>query len=534
MKQKITVAVIAMIISLSGIIILQLYWINGAIKVRSNQFDGQVLDAVNDVTGKIQLREVMTIMPKIFPDFDSAQRQHVDSVFNRRLARRHLRHPYSIHIAKRYQHIEENPFVSDQNDQNFPKPRNYSKHVIPPFELPERMSSNSYQTDSDMADSAHRLIAKANAYGRAMHKMIANYVSANRDIHKRLDERVIDSLLHIELHHRGIDIPYQSAVMNMQTRKLDFMKPGSDTANLSRSIYKSELFPEDYQPQPYYLTVFFPGKQIFVLRSIGMILPGSFLFMLIIIISCGFTVFMLLKQKKLSEMKNDFINNMTHEFKTPIATISLATDAIIDPRIMDDKEKLRRYVLMIKEENTRMNLQVQNVLNAATMDKGDFKLQMAPFNAVKAIEKLIERFRLQIADRNGRLNLVADAENFTIHGDEIHFENLMNNLLDNACKYSLDAPEINVKAYNQNNSMVIEVEDHGPGMSRETQKKVFDKFYRVSTGNLHDIKGFGLGLSYAKAVVTAFHGSIEVKSELRKGSIFTITIPLYNDFEPKQ
>ena len=256
--------------------------------------------------------------------------------------------------------------------------------------------------------------------------------------------------------------------------------------------------------------------------------------MLIIIISCGFTVFMLLKQKKLSEMKNDFINNMTHEFKTPIATISLATDAIIDPRIMDDKEKLRRYVLMIKEENTRMNLQVQNVLNAATMDKGDFKLQMAPFNAVKAIEKLIERFRLQIADRNGRLNLVADAENFTIHGDEIHFENLMNNLLDNACKYSIDAPEINVKAYNQNNSMVIEVEDHGPGMSRETQKKVFDKFYRVSTGNLHDIKGFGLGLSYAKAVVTAFHGTIEVKSELRKGSIFTITIPLYNDLEPKQ
>ena len=179
-----------------------------------------------------------------------------------------------------------------------------------------------------------------------------------------------------------------------------------------------------------------------------------------------------------------------------------------------------------------MNLQVQNVLNAAIMDKGDFKLKLTPFDSGKAIEKLIERFRLQIADRNGRLNLKSEAKNFNIFGDEIHFENLMNNLLDNACKYSVDAPYINVKAYNQDNNLVIEVEDHGPGMSRETQKKAFDKFYRLSTGNLHDIKGFGLGLSYAKAVVTAFHGTIEVKSELKKGSIFIIKLPLHNDTEP--
>ncbi len=532
MKQKITIAVIAMIISLSGIIVLQLYWINGAIKVRSNQFDGQVLDAINDVTGKIQLREAMIILPKIFPDFDSSQRQHVDSVYSRRLARRHLHHAYSIHIAKKYKHIDENPFVSDQSDLNIHKPQSYSKHMIPPFELPEKMSGNSYQTDSDMADSARRLISKANAYGRAIHRMIANYVSANLDIHKRLDKNVIDSLLHSELHHRGIDIPYQSAVMNMQNRNLDFMSAGGDTAKLRCSVYKSELFPEDYQPQPYYLTIFFPGKQFFVLKSIGLILPGSFLFMLIIIISCGFTIYTLLKQKKLSEMKNDFINNMTHEFKTPIATISLATDAIIDPRIMDDKEKLTRYALMIKEENTRMNLQVQNVLNAAIMDKGDFKLKLAPFNSGKSIEKLIERFRLQIADRKGRLNLRSEAENFMVFGDEIHFENLMNNLLDNACKYSIDAPVINVKAYNEDKNLVIEVEDHGPGMSRETQKKAFDKFYRLSTGNLHDIKGFGLGLSYAKAVVTAFHGTIDVMSELKKGSTFIIRLPLHIENEP--
>ena len=219
---------------------------------------------------------------------------------------------------------------------------------------------------------------------------------------------------------------------------------------------------------------------------------------------------------------------MTHEFKTPIATISLAADAIINPLVMGDREKLSRYALMIKEENNRMNLQVQNVLNAATMDKGEFKINMVPFDAKECIEKLVDRFRLQIGERTGRLIWNPNASNYMIFGDPVHFENVINNLLDNANKYSPDTPVVEVRAYDESNMLVIEVEDHGSGMSRETQKKIFEKFYRLSTGNVHDVKGFGLGLSYAKAVISALKGTIEVKSELKKGSVFAIRLPLYN------
>ena len=520
MKQKITLAVVAMIISLGGIIILQLYWINGAIKVREKQFDGQVLDAMNDATGKLQLHEAMIVLPKILEGLDSGQRKKVDSFFNKRIVQRHHRN-FGLHPKRRFGPMADNPFKPEQSDS--------ARHHLLTPEIPEKMKDGTRMDDSAITDSARKLIARATMYGRAFRRMITNYATLNHDMHKRLSKNIIDSVLRMELNNRGIDIPYESAVFNNQTRKLDFVSPKADTACLSKSIYKAGLFPDDLKPEPNYLTIYFPGRQLFVLKSIGFILPGSFLFMLIIIISCGYTIYTLLKQKKLSEMKNDFINNMTHEFKTPIATISLAADAIINPKVMGDHEKLSRYALMIKEENNRMNLQVQNVLNAAIMDKGEFKTNMVPFDAKECIEKLIDRFRLQIGERNGRLVWSPDASNYMIIGDPVHFENVMNNLLDNANKYSPDTPVVEVRAYDEGHMLVIEVEDHGGGMSKETQKKIFEKFYRLSSGNVHDIKGFGLGLSYAKAVISALKGTIEVKSELKKGSVFAIRLPLYND-----
>lgn len=512
-----------MIVSLSGIIVLQLYWINGAIKVREKQFDGQVLDALNDVTGKLQLHEAMVVLPKILQGLDSGQRKTVDSLFNRRIVQRH-HHNFGLHPKKRFGPVADNPFRPEKQDSGL-EPRNH----LTPLEMPEKTGTSNGISDSMLLDSAHRLFAKANVYGQALRRMIMNYAALNSDMQKRLSKKLIDSVLKTELKKRGIDIQYESAVLNTRDHRLDFVSQNADTAKLRCSVYKAALFPDDLKPQPNFLTIYFTGKQIFVLKSIGVVLPGSFLFMLIIIISCGYTIYTLLRQKKLSEMKNDFINNMTHEFKTPIATISLAADAIMDTRVIGDKKKLGRYALMIKEENNRMNLQVQNVLNAAIMDKGDFKINMVPFDAKECIEKLVDRFRLQILERNGKLNWKPDAADYIILGDPTHFENVINNLLDNANKYSSDAPVVDVRAYNEAGVLVIEVEDHGSGMSRETQKKIFEKFYRLSTGNLHDIKGFGLGLSYAKEVVLAFKGTMEVKSELKKGSVFAIRLPLYNE-----
>ena len=299
MKQKITLAVVAMIISLGGIIILQLYWINGAIKVREKQFDGQVLDAMNDATGKLQLHEAMIVLPKILEGLDSGQRKSVDSFFNKRIVQRHHRN-LGLHPKRRFGPMADNPFKPEQVDSA------RQHHLLTP-EIPEKMKGGMGMDDSAMTDSARRLIARATMYGRAFRRMIANYAVLNHDMHKRLSKKLIDSVLSIELTKRGIEIPYESAIYNNQTHKLDFVSPKADTSCLSKSIYKAGLFPDDLKPEPNYLTIYFPGRKLFVLKSIGFILPGSFLFMIIIIISCGYTIYTLLKQKKLSEMKNDFI-----------------------------------------------------------------------------------------------------------------------------------------------------------------------------------------------------------------------------------
>jgi two-component system, OmpR family, phosphate regulon sensor histidine kinase PhoR len=512
MKRKITLAVIAMAVSLTGIIVLQLYWINGAINVRSRQFDAQVFESINETAEKLQIHEAMLVLPRIMPEMDIEQRKTVDSFFLKRMTGHHGK--FAFHHISKYKKITDDPFRKDTAKEN-------------------GLSQNSLASDtiwmpgkSHSFDSTKGLMARAGMYNRLLKKMILNYINENKDINKRLTRKWIDSFLQKELSQRGISTPYQLGIYNKQNGKMVLADAAADASEIKRTKYMVKLFPDDLVPQSWYLAVVFPEKRKFVLNSIGLILPGSFLFMLIIIISCGFTIFMLLKQKKLSEMKNDFINNMTHEFKTPIATISLATDAINDPRISENKEKVRHYTSIIKEENNRMDLQVQKVLNAALMDKEDFKLNFDPLDAHEVIGKLIERFRLQIAQRSGTLTWHAEAKEHLIFADEVHFGNMINNLLDNANKYSQDAPDITVSTCNKNSDLIIEVEDHGIGMARETQKRIFDKFFRMSTGNIHDTKGFGLGLNYVKTIVNAHKGTIEVKSEIKKGSIFKIKIPL--------
>jgi two-component system phosphate regulon sensor histidine kinase PhoR len=530
MKRKITIAVVAMAISLSGIIILQLYWINGAIKVRSKQFDGQVFDAMNDVSDKLQVHESLVILPKILPGMDSMQRKTADSMYKKRVTQPHFRGTFGLAKKRHHTNLTDNPFLAENMERDISRhgssqDKAGSTHVR---EFHKTMHEYEFR-DSILADSGRRLINMANMFNRMLREMKLNYIKENKDINKRLSKELIDSLLQQELSQRGIEIPYESAVFNKHDGELYFAKAKSDTNALKSTIYRVKIFPEDLPPSCNYLVVNFPDRKGFVLRSIGMVLPGSFIFLIIIVVSCAFTIYTLLKQKKLSEMKNDFINNMTHEFKTPIATISLATDAINDPRVMDNKEKLKHYTSIIKEENNRMNMQVQKVLNAALMDKNDFELNLAPMDANEVVGELIDRFRIQILERNGTLTWDAKASEHIICGDEVHFGNVINNLLDNANKYSEGAPCIKISTRNEGGDLLITVEDNGIGMDKETQNRVFDKFYRMSTGNVHNTKGFGLGLSYVKSMVTAHKGSITLKSEIKRGSTFTIRLPVYHE-----
>jgi two-component system phosphate regulon sensor histidine kinase PhoR len=236
----------------------------------------------------------------------------------------------------------------------------------------------------------------------------------------------------------------------------------------------------------------------------------------------------MLRQKKLSEIKNDFINNMTHEFKTPLATISLAVDALRNEKVVSDKEKMSYFSTIIKEENKRMNRQVETILKAALLDKQEVQLLLRPLHAHQVIKDVVENFTLQLEEKNGKAELLLNAENDLIDADEVHFANLINNLIDNAIKYSKDdqPPMIKIATQSTTKTIVIVIEDNGIGMNKETVKRVFEKFYRAHTGNLHNVKGFGLGLSYVKTMVEAHGGDIKVDSLLGRGSTFTIEIPL--------
>jgi two-component system, OmpR family, phosphate regulon sensor histidine kinase PhoR len=276
------------------------------------------------------------------------------------------------------------------------------------------------------------------------------------------------------------------------------------------------------------LVVVTPNVKGVVFKSLRPRFAIAILFTLIIVTAFTLTIRTMLRQKKLSEIKNDFINNMTHEFKTPIATISLAVDAIRNVKVQQDVKKMTYFSDIIKEENQRMNRQVETLLKAAMLDRQEVELNLKPINAHQVIQDVADNFVLRLQEKQGSLELKLEATNDLIAADEVHFSNLVNNLMDNAVKYAKDnvPPKIMLTTYSGEKMFTMRIEDNGIGMNRETLKRIFEKFYRAHTGNIHNVKGFGLGLSYVKTVVEAHNGHIKAESTLGKGSCFTIDLPL--------
>lgn len=371
-------------------------------------------------------------------------------------------------------------------------------------------------------------------------KSIRNRISVP-SLDKRIEPEKVGKMLNQELENRGIDLKYDYGVFDYATD--DFIvindnytvqigdnpmasQPEDDPLNagIYNSKYRVDLFPSQ-DGAPGALKIFFPNKRRWLWGSVWPLLLSSALFTGLILFCFSYVILVVFRQKKVSEMKTDFINNMTHEFKTPIATISLATDSITSPMILGKEDKVRRFADIIRQENKRMLSQVEKVLQMALIDKKDFKLKITDIDVHELIGQAVEHMRLQVTKRGGRITSRLNAENSMIQGDATHISNMIHNLLDNANKYSPDEPEIEIATRNVSNGVEIAITDKGIGLTKEAKKQIFDKFYRVHTGNLHDVKGFGLGLSYVKAMVTAHKGSIDVESELGKGSTFILFLP---------
>ncbi len=317
----------------------------------------------------------------------------------------------------------------------------------------------------------------------------------------------------IELRSRNFLAEYDDSITNFSTGYPLYAPSGSAAENLA--VDESLV------------VVALDWKEAAV-KELRLRILTSILFTIIIITAFYLTVRTMLRQKKLGEIKNDFINNMTHEFKTPIATISLAVDAMKNEKVLQDRDKMGYFSAIIKEENQRMNRQVETILKASQLEKQEVELNMQPLHAHEIIKDVVDNFALQLQEKGGKAELMLNATNDLVMADEVHFSNMINNLIDNAVKYSKENTPLLLKitTHSKGKNLIIRVEDNGIGMNKETVKRVFERFYRAHTGNLHNVKGFGLGLSYVKTVVEAQEGEIKVDSVLGRGSIFTIDLPL--------
>ena len=274
------------------------------------------------------------------------------------------------------------------------------------------------------------------------------------------------------------------------------------------------------------LTILIPHAKNLIWKGMTWFIVGAVLFTLIIMCAFFLTVRALLKQKKVSEIKSDFINNMTHEFKTPLATISLAVDALKNDKVSGNKEKMDYFTAIIKEENKRMNKQVETILQAALLDKQEVQLNLKKLHAHEMINSALNNIHLQVEEKQGQLETNLANGNDVVMADEVHFTNLINNLLDNAVKYSKENLKIMLSTQITGKEFRLKIEDNGIGMNKETLNRIFEKFYRAHTGNLHNVKGFGLGLSYVKTMVDAHNGHIKAESTPGKGTTFYLNFPL--------
>ncbi len=501
-KRAIWLVIVFMTIGLLGSSLIQVYWFNWSMSQQEARFDTNVIEALNKVEERLSALESKAPL-----DFLNSISRAPDFMIQKEIAE-FVQESGMINeeMQKQLEALNDSLYASDN-----------LKSFLDPMDNWKRTS-----TFWEILDEQRRYHPP--------------------DISERIDPKMLSQFIEEELKSHGINLPYQYGVIEASDSTFIIINGnyvvGSvteteashvdtpESRSLFTSKYQVALYRNDIGSSPGWLKLHFPNKKGWLWYSILPTLLAAILFTALILICFSYTIHVILRQKKVSEMKTDFINNMTHEFKTPIATISLAADSIASPKVIHDESRINRFVGIIRQENKRMLQQVEKVLQIALIDKKDFELKISDVDIHELIRQAVDHLSLQVHQREGNISMQLEASDPVIQGDQTHLSNVIHNLLDNANKYSTDAPDIAISTFSVKGGIQINVADKGIGMSKEDQKHIFDKFFRVHTGNLHDVKGFGLGLSYVKTVVDAHRGKISLRSELGKGSIFRIYFPV--------
>ncbi len=358
-----------------------------------------------------------------------------------------------------------------------------------------------------------------------------DYISSERPIQERVTRDEMDASLLQVFDERGVSLPFEFGVYD--SRGVLVISTSSFDKDASNIIYQKQLFPNDLHPKANYLSVYFPARPKFIMESMGLVLPTVF-FTLVMIFLSILTLVIIVRQKNLDEIKNDFINNMTHEFKTPISTISLASQMLKDGGVSKSPKTLEHISGIVHDESKRLGFLVEKVLQMAIFDKDNSEFNAKTININELVHSVANSFRLKVESEKGKLIERLDAKQPWVDVDEMHFTNMIFNLLDNAFKYRRGVPVIKIKTWNRPTGLVILIQDNGLGITKENLKRIFEKFYRVPTGNVHNVKGFGLGLAYVKKVLDDHGAHIKVESEVNVGTKFEIFIPLKSSKEWKK
>ncbi len=519
-KRVFLLITILMSIALIGIISVQVFWIKNTIQISNAQFTSNVKFALAKVSEEIKDREFSQFYNKLNGLYQQGKKlkdsdvrrfiyEKIDTTNNEKFT-------YSQSIIEANYKVPTEFF--DNDSINFKKIFSKEKIVV----VKNQTMDDNLKTSNPPKESYVRL-SRFKSAEKAYLERYFDIITHRLPINKRVSNRELTNRLTQELKKRGIATKFKYGIYSngLATQ----VKSGYFRREEGKS-YKVPMFINQDGESNYQLYVNFPDKKNFILGSISKILILSVFFILIIILTFATALYQLVKQKQISEIKTDFINNMTHEFKTPIATINLALDAIKNPKVIDDREKVNKYVKMIRDENKRMHAQVENVLRISKLEKNQLDVSKEKVEVHDLLGKAVTHVDLLIKNSSGFINLNLNAHSTEVLANPFHLESIFVNMLDNAIKYSNGAPKITISTENSPKNLIIKIADKGIGMNKNVQKNIFKKFYREETGNIHNVKGHGLGLAYVKKIVEIHQGEIYVESEKGKGSTFFIKLPL--------
>lgn len=539
-RGNIRIIIALLTLSLSGLVAIQIYWINNAIDLERQRFETTVASAMQNVVDLVERQEVAS---KVRKSFDASRQgkmffMGIDSIISKNISRKDTTTSglvYWNEVSPGELQTEFRQLTQDGTIESVSEIRNDSTGTVEYRKRRTLKQTNGEPFFSDITSEVsslegnsdprlERLMKKSGLVNDVFRELFN--VNANSGIEERVDPLLIDSLLRAELETAGISAEFEFGLYDFINNKLFMDHPSDHARELMRSKFRVRLFPHDILYHPDYLMLFFPSQESYIFNNLWLMFGSSAFFILILIGSFYYTIHTIIKQKRLSDIKNDFINNMTHELKTPISTISLACEALNDPDLNKSAASAANYTRMIAEENKRLSILVENVLRSAMLDQSDFRLRNDSLDMHDLIQRVLKSFQVHFDRRKVNLKIELNATNVKLTGDQVHLTNAVFNLIDNALKYTPEGPEILIKTYNQQHYFCLSVGDNGVGISRDQHKKIFDKLYRVPTGNIHNVKGFGLGLSYVKSIIEKHRGIIKLESEPGIGSTFTVFIPL--------